>query len=372
MKIAADDKIPFLRGVFEKHNVEMFYKKGSAICRDDLYDADALIVRTRTECNRALLEGTGVKTVCTATIGTDHVNIPELEELGIAFFSAPGCNAMSVQQYIICALLHLAEKYNISLNGMILGIIGVGHVGSAVADAAVKLGMKVLLNDPPREKSEGSGNFTELAELLAESDFVTVHVPLDDTTRHLADGKFFDLMKKSAFFINSSRGSVCDNAALKYALKRKKIAGAILDVWENEPEIDVELQKMLELGTMHIAGYSADGKANGTSVSVRNIAEILDIAELKNFEVESLPPGNETPLKIIADTPQKALSIAAKHSYDIVRDSNDLLLNPADFEKLRGNYYFRREFNGWTVDVSALDGESADLLKKMNFNIKEK
>lgn len=372
MKIVADDKIPFLRGVFEPYGINVIYKKGSEICRNDLLDADALIVRTRTECNAELLHDTAVKVVATATIGTDHVNITELEHLGIAFFSAPGCNAMSVQQYIVCALLHLAEKYDFDLRSKTVGIIGAGHVGSAVETACKNMGMQVLLNDPPRAAKEGNDKFTPLDELLKKSDFVTIHVPLDETTEHLADDKFFEMMKSDAFFINSSRGKVCDNTVLKNILRNRRIAGAILDVWENEPDIDIELQNMLELGTMHIAGYSADGKANGTAISVRNIAKILNIKELQDFKVESLPSENEQVLKLDDNSPQKALIQAAKQAYDILYDSNNLKQNPEKFEKLRGDYYCRREFHAWNIDGSALSPETTDLLKKMNFNTKGK
>ncbi|MBR2508976.1 MAG: 4-phosphoerythronate dehydrogenase [Lentisphaeria bacterium] len=373
MKIVADDKIPFLRGVFESCGVETVYKKGAEICRNDLLDADALIVRTRTKCNAELLAGTSVKAVASATIGMDHMNIAELEKLGIAFFNAPGCNAMSVQQYVICALLYLGEKHNISLAGKTLGIIGVGHVGSAVADAALKMGMKVLLNDPPRAAVEGNEKFTELAELLEKSDFVTLHVPLDGTTKHLADEKFFKCMKSSAFFINSSRGEVCDNAVLKKVLQTRKIAGAVLDVWENEPYIDIELQQLLKIGTMHIAGYSADGKANGTTASVQNIAKVLGIKELQSFTVASLPPGNTEALLVSGNNLQQILTEAAKKSYDISIDSNALLANPQNFEKLRGDYYCRREFKGWTVNGKNLTSDAIKFLEKMNFKvIKEK
>lgn len=369
MKIIADDKIPFLDGVFEPYGINVVYKKGSEICREDLLDADALIVRTRTKCNAELLHDTAVKVVATATIGTDHVNIAELEQMGIAFFSAPGCNAMSVQQYVICALLHIGEKHKISLSGKTLGIIGVGHVGSAVADAAAKMGMKVLLNDPPRAAKEGSSAFIELDKLLAEADFVTLHVPLDETTKYLAGEDFFKRMKSSAFFINSSRGKVCNNKILKDVLQQHRIAGAVLDVWENEPDIDIELQKLLELGTMHIAGYSADGKANGTSMSVKNIANTLKIKELQNFKINSLSSGGLITFESGDFTPQEILTMAAKNAYDISRDSDALLKNPQDFEKLRGDYYCRREFNGWTADCANLPSASIELLKKMNFRI---
>ncbi len=371
MKIIADDKIPFLRGVFEKYGIETVYKKGSTIEHADLVDADALIIRTRTLCNRELLHDTKVKVVCSATIGTDHVNISELEELGIKFFSAPGCNAASVEQYIVCALLYLAEKYDFNLHGKTVGIIGVGHVGSRVQQACLKMGMNVLLNDPPRAVEEQSSIFVELDELLAKSDFVTLHVPLDETTKYLADENFFSRMKKSAFFINASRGSVCNNMVLKEVLLERKIAGAVLDVWENEPQIDRELQKLLELGTMHIAGYSADGKANGTSQSVRNAANVLNISELKDFCADIADDGNCKVLTIEGDNPQKVLSIAAKAAYDIGRDSRELLEHPENFEKLRGDYYCRREFHAWSVSVQNIDNKSVELLKKMNFKIKE-
>ena len=371
MKIVADDKIPFLRGVFEKYGITVVYKKGAEIKREDLIDADALVVRTRTACNRELLHDTAIKVVCSATIGIDHVKTDDLAELGIKFFSAPGCNAGSVEQYIVCALLFLAEKYGFELCGKTIGIVGVGHVGSRVRQSCLKMGMKVLLNDPPRAAAEGSEKFTELEDLLHKSDFVTLHVPLDETTKYLADDDFFSSMKENAFFINSSRGKVCNNDSLKKALKQKSIKGAVLDVWEKEPDIDIELQKMLELGTMHIAGYSADGKAEGTSQSVRNIANVLKINELKDFCADIGDDENCNILTVAENNPQKALSIAAKTAYDIERDSSDLLNAPEKFEKLRGDYYCRREFKAWTVSAHGVDNKAVELLENMNFKVKD-
>ena len=257
MKIIADDKIPFLRDVMDSH-VEVVYLPGSKITPADVKDADAVITRTRTKCNAGLLTGSTVKFIATATIGYDHIDTAWCEANGISWTNAPGCNSSSVAQYISSVLLNLACKQKISLRGKTLGVVGVGNVGSKIANVGEALGMRVLLNDPPRAEKEGSDRFVELTQVIAEADFITMHVPLEKgekyPTYHLGDAGLFKAMKPGAFYINSSRGSVCDNQALKAALKQKTIAGAVLDVWEHEPELDLELLDLVDFGTPHIAG----------------------------------------------------------------------------------------------------------------------
>ncbi|MBO4536323.1 MAG: 4-phosphoerythronate dehydrogenase, partial [Bacteroidales bacterium] len=268
MKIVCDDKIPFLRGVFEPY-AEVVYLPGAAITAADVRDADALIVRTRTRCNCALLEGSSVRVIASATIGYDHIDTAWCSEHGIEWANAPGCNSGSVAQYIASALKVLAERFDLDLGNTTFGIVGVGHVGGKVARVAQALGMRVLLNDPPRAAAEGPDGFVSLDDLIAGSDIITLHVPLTSETHHLFDAGRLSQMRPDQILINTSRGEVVDGEALKSALRARRLATAVLDVWEHEPDIDPELAQLVEIATPHIAGYSQDGKAAGTTAAVR-------------------------------------------------------------------------------------------------------
>ena len=370
LKIVADDKIPFLKGVLEPY-AEVIYLPGGSISRNDLLDADALITRTRTKCNAGLLDGTAVKFIATATIGYDHIDTAFCRDRGIAWANAPGCNSGSVMQYVTSLLLRHALRTGRSLNGMTLGVIGVGNVGSKVAKAAELLGMNVLRNDPPRERREGSGAFVPLDTVLEQSDVITLHVPLNrtgaDATCHLADETFFRRMRGSAFLINSSRGEVVDNAALRKALVTGRIAGAALDVWEHEPGIDPDLMKLLDYATPHIAGYSADGKAKGTAMSVRALSAFF---RLPPADFVPALPEPEDPLIRIPDagSREERIAQAVFRSYDILSDDRRLRAAPGEFERLRGDYPFRREFAAYRVSVS---GDLETLCSNLGFQTAE-
>ena len=323
MKIVCDDKIPFLKGVFEPY-AEVVYLPGAAIAAADVRDAAALITRTRTLCGRALLEGSSVRVIASATIGYDHIDTAWCEEHGIAWANAPGCNSGSVAQYIGSALVVLSKRFDLDLSSMTLGIVGVGHVGTKVARVAQALGMRVLLNDPPRAAAEGPEGFVSLDEIIAKSDIITLHVPLTEETRHMIDAKRLSQMRPSQILINTSRGEVVDGQSLKDALKGGRLKAAVLDVWENEPDIDPELAQLAEIATPHIAGYSLDGKAAGTTAAVRVVANALGIAELKDWSA-NLP------------------SAAGNDEYDVTRDSDALKSDLSAFEHLRETYPVRRE-----------------------------
>ncbi len=358
MKIIADDRIPFLRGVLEKF-AEVVYLPGSAVTASDVADADALIVRTRTKCNSELLSRSNVRCVATATIGYDHIDVPAVENLGIRWSNAPGCNAGSVKNYIASALAVSGTDWR----GKTLGIIGVGNVGRLVAQVGEAFGMNVLLNDPPREEKEGAGIFTGLDELLAQSDVVTLHVPLERSgsypTLKMADRAFFAKMKSGASFFNSCRGEVVDVDAFLEAKKSGKISCALMDVWPGEPDIAPELLEAVNIGTPHIAGYSVDGKANGTAAAVRFVAGVLNIPDLAGFKVSELPPPEYAPEIIIPPgrSPYEAVRQAVLHAYDIRRDAGALQNAPQDFELLRGKYWKRREFAAYTVSNAPVEAE---------------
>ena len=374
MKIVCDDKIPFLRGVLEPF-AEVVYLPGKQTTAEVVRDADAIITRTRTKCNAELLSGSSVKVIATATIGFDHIDTGWCERNGIIWRNAPGCNSWSVKQYISSVLVSLARRYGLDLTKMTLGVVGVGNVGSKVAEAASLLGMKVLLNDPPRARREGPQGFVSLDELMAQSDIVTLHVPLtkegEDATWHLFDAARIARLRPDQFLFNSSRGPVVDNAALRDALKAKTLRGAVLDVWENEPDIDRELMGLVEYSTPHIAGYSADGKANGTTMSVRTVASVLGLP-LTDWTASGVPAPAQ-PLAFCIDVAGKSdaevLAEAILHTYDVQRDSDALRAAPDQFEKLRGDYPVRREPTAFSLTLRGGTAAQAETLSRLGFQI---
>ena len=374
MKIVCDNKIPFLKGVLEPY-AEVVYLPGRETTPEVVRDADAIITRTRTKCDAALLEGSSVKVIATATIGFDHIDTAWCEAHGIVWKNAPGCNSWSVKQYMGSVLVTLARKHGFDLSGMTLGVVGVGNVGSKVAEIASLLGMKVLLNDPPRARREGPDGFVSLDEIVDRSDIITLHVPLTreggDATWHLFDEARISRLNDGQILMNSSRGPVVDNAALKEALKRRALKGAVLDVWEHEPDIDRELMGLLDIATPHIAGYSADGKANGTTASVRTVAEYLGLPLTEWSPAEMPLPAQplEFTLDAAGKTRQQVLSEAVLHTYDVLEDDARLREHPELFEKLRGDYPVRREFTAFSVKLEGGTQEEADILGKIGFNL---
>ncbi len=376
MKIVCDNKIPFLRGVLEPY-AEVVYLPGKETTPEVVRDADAIITRTRTICDGSLLKGSSVKVIATATIGFDHIDTGWCEEHGIIWRNAPGCNSWSVKQYMSSVLVSLSRMRSFDLEGKTLGVVGVGNVGSKVAQAASALGMKVLLNDPPRERREGSGDFVSLDEILRRSDIITLHVPLsregEDATWHLFDAERIGKMNPSQILVNSSRGPVVDNAALKQALKARAIAGGVLDVWEGEPDLDPELVSLLDITTPHIAGYSADGKANGTAASVRTVSEVLGLP-LTDWFPGGIPSPS-MPLEFSIDaagkTRQEVLSEAVLYTYDVLEDSGRLRGNLGSFEKLRGDYPVRREPSAFTLKLKGGDTALAGALEALGFKVNQ-
>ena len=376
MKIVIDNKIPYIKGVFEPY-AEVVYLPGAKTTAEDVRDADAIVTRTRTACNASLLEGSKVKIIATATIGFDHIDTQWCESNGIIWKSAPGCNSGSVKQYISSALVSLCEKHHLRFRDVTLGVVGVGNVGSKVASAATAMGMTVLLNDPPRARKEGSAGFVSLDEIIDRCDIITVHVPLnragEDRTVHLFDEVRIAEMRPDQIIINSSRGPVVDNVALKEALLEKRLRGAVLDVWEGEPDLDEQLVNLLDLSTPHIAGYSADGKANGAMMSVRSVAEALGLP-LTQWTPECIPvPPQATTFGIYASplTDQEVITEAVLHTYDVASDSAALRTDISSFERLRGDYAVRREFQAFTVELTEGTLSQAETLRKLGFNIIE-
>lgn len=375
MKTVIDKNIPFIKGALEKCS-DIVYLEGNAITNADVRDADALIVRTRTKCNADLLEGSKVRFIATATIGFDHIDAKYCDAHGIAWTNAAGCNSSSVQQYVAAALLHLAKTFGFELNKKTIGIVGVGNVGSKVERLCRAIGMNVLLNDPPRARGEGSAGFVPLDEILQRADILTFHVPLNregvDKTYHLVDGHFLSRLRKDQIVINSSRGEVVDTAALKSILKEKRIAGCVLDVWENEPEIDAELLGLVNIGTPHIAGYSADGKANGTSMSVQALSKFFHLG-LDTWYPAEVPLPQRTSIDIDCSDldDQEILRTLVHTTYDILADDRRLRNSPQTFEKQRGDYPLRREFPIYRVHTIGASDTILRAIKAIGLKIQE-
>ncbi len=348
MKIVIDDKIPYIREALALITPDVRYLGGAAITADDVRDADALIVRTRTRCDERLLGGSRVSFVATATIGFDHIDTAYMERAGITWTNCPGCNAGSVAQYVRSVLLLLERDFSLPLRGATLGIVGCGHVGRRVMAAAEALGMRFMVCDPPLEEAASrsaadapvpithapSPEYFSLEEISAEADVITFHVPLTTDgphpTRHLASDAFFRSLRRRPFVINTSRGGVVDERALTAALDSGAVRQAVIDTWEHEPAIDLSLLNKVYIGTPHIAGYSADGKVNADNMVIEALC--------RRFSLPCPPPIAPPPLPEDCGYDGSPLSL-----YDPTRDSERLKHCPPDFERLRGDYPLRRE-----------------------------
>ena len=340
MKIVADKDIPFLEGVFEPY-AEVVYKTGSAIAAADVADADALIIRTRTRCDASLLDGSSVRMIATATIGMDHIDLEYCRTHGIHVENAAGCNAGGVMQYVFSALYGVGARKGIKLEDCTFGIIGVGHVGSKVEAMARYLGFNVLLCDPPRAAVEGPEKFCSLEYLLENSDIVTMHVPLDETTRGMADATFFALMKPGAIFINAARGEVIDEQALIAAAP--KLGAVVIDTWCNEPDINEELLDIADIATPHIAGYSLLGKQNATTMAVQAVARFFCIPELYDFTPQDADSSHEPVLLDLKGKNHGEIAAVFQYNYPIFTDDFRLRMEPHKFDKLRTEYQYRRD-----------------------------
>lgn len=336
MKIVIDDKIPFIRGVFEPY-ADVRYLPGGKISHADIRNADALVIRTRTRCDSALLRDSTVRMIATATIGYDHIDMDYCRQQDIRVATAAGCNARGVVQWVCAALLAMGIKPQ----GATLGIVGVGNVGSAVRQVAENIGFRVLCCDPPRKTrgEQGTEDFVTLPELLQQADIVTTHVLLDAATRGMVNASFFEKAKPGLVFLNSSRGEVVEEEALKNAMRSGAVSLAALDVWDHEPRIDRELLDMAAVATPHIAGYSLQGKAMGTAMSVRSVASFLGLPIAADWYPEGAPLQHPRPGITWAEIAREM-----PRYYDIKADDTALRTSPGRFEELRGDYRFREEF----------------------------
>jgi len=375
MKIVVDENVAFAEEAFSKFG-EVRLLHGREIDSSVLKDADALIVRSITKINKALLEGTSISFVGTATIGTDHVDLEYLNERSIRFADAKGCNADAVTEYVFTALFSAAVKKNISLKGKTIGVVGVGNIGSRIVKLAEVYGLKVLMNDPPRQKNESNPEFLPLEEILT-ADIITIHTPLtfdgEDKTFHLFNKKNLRQIKEGTIFINASRGEVVDNDALSNLLDEKKIT-AVLDVWENEPNIDQELIKKVLYATPHVAGYSLEGKINGTKMMVDKMNKFFN----KNVLWQPTLPTCENPAITVSAnlSIEETLYSLFKKIYDIEEDTKRLKTFSGNkeslgkyFDLLRKEYPLRREFTNYSIKAKTLPAELAKFLQALRFNV---
>lgn len=368
MKIIADNTVPYLKGILEPI-ADVSYLDSKEFTPTNIKDADALIVRSIDKCTRELLEGSRVRLITTATIGYDHIDIHYCEKTGITWKNAPGCNAASVGQYVLSSLVAVALRKGERLAGKTIGIVGVGHVGSIVERLCEAMGMRVLRNDPPRAEQEGEDGFVSLDTIAKEADIITLHVPLTKegrfATRHLADPAFFDKLERKPWFINSCRGAVHDTQALLQAKRTGKVSELIIDCWENEPDIDRKLLSEATIATPHIAGFSADGKANGTRMCLENIGCFFGIRIEKIKEV--IPPAPTNPFIDLGQFKEHRVEEAILRSFNPEVIDQALRANPHHFERFRAAYDHPREFHAYQA-IKA-DPEEFAVLQKLGFQV---
>lgn len=376
MKTVCARNMPFAEAAFSTLG-KTAVREGRAITSADVRNADLLAIRSTTPVNADLLDGSRVRFVGTATIGTDHLDIPYLKRHNIEWCFSPGCNANSVSEYVIAALLCLAHRHGFTLRGKTLGVIGVGNVGSRVVAKGKALGMHVLQNDPPRERAEApTDRFVNLQTLLAESDIITTHVPIThngpDTTVHMANEAFFSRMQRGAIFINAARGTVVKTGALLKALDSGQLAHVVLDTWEEEPTVSAAALAAVDIGTPHIAGHSFEGKVAGT-VMVYNAA-CRFLGKIPTWSPDALLPPPLVPTVSVdtsGRTNEAILWEVVKQVYDIEGDDQRLRKSTSDiaahFDALRKHYPMRREFRFTTVTLKHAAPALLKLLTDLGF-----
>jgi len=372
VKILVDENMPYARELFSRTG-EVVAVPGRPLPEAELRDASALMVRSVTPVNAALLAGTPVKFVGTATAGTDHVDQPSLQAAGIGFSAAPGCNAIAVVEYVFSALLLLAERDGFALRDRTVGIVGVGNVGSRLQARLEAWGVKTLLCDPPRADRGDTGPFHTLETLVAQADILTFHTPLNKEGRykswHLADAALLMALRPDTILINACRGPVVDNAALLEVLKMRGDLRVVLDVWEPEPDLSLDLLARVDIATAHIAGYTLEGKARGTTQVFE--AWSAFIGQPQQVALESLlPPPEFSSITLHGELDQATLKRLAHLVYDVRRDDAPLRKaagQPGEFDRLRRQYEERREWSSLQVICDSAD--SASMLKQLGFRV---
>ncbi|UYM17042.1 4-phosphoerythronate dehydrogenase PdxB [Endozoicomonas euniceicola] len=379
LKIVADENIPLVRECFAGLG-DVVTLPGRSLTADDLAGADVLVARSVTKVNKELIQNSSLKFVGTCTAGCDHIELPALKEQGVGFSNAPGCNARSVVEYVLCALDILAERDGYCITGRTVGIVGKGQVGGRLYRALQALGVRVMANDPLLE-AEAGVELVELDELLERCDVIALHTPLttsgDYPTYHLFGEQQLLAMKHGTVLINAGRGAVVDNRALLNVLKARDDLSVVLDVWEHEPEVDPELLELVDIGTPHIAGYSLDAKVTGTVMVYQALCRFLGLpARTSQQDLTPLPPLMKLDFTGTVDADQAA-SVAMRATYDIRRDDalmrRLLKMEPEArklaFDFMRKNYSERREFSTLKIDASRSSQEVQQRLQALGFDV---
>lgn len=331
LRIVIERNIPFIEGILDNlAHVEYF--TANEIDADAMRNADALICRTRTRCDASLLDGSRCSFIATATIGTDHIDLDYCHRRGIIVANAPGCNAPAVAQYVFASI---AQVINRPISDYTIGIVGVGHVGKIVEQWSQKLGMRVLLCDPPRAEVECTNKFVSLDVIARDCDIITFHTPLTINgkypTHHICSDDFLSRVSRKPIIINCARGGIFDTQAVINALDTEKIANVIVDCWEGEPQLNSTLLEKAIIATPHIAGYSREGKTRATAMALNALAEHFSLTIPNVAQGITLGAANNITLQSIVD------------SYNPLIDTNALKSSPTDFEALRNNYNYRKE-----------------------------
>ncbi|WP_324730921.1 4-phosphoerythronate dehydrogenase PdxB [Pseudomonas paeninsulae] len=380
MQIVADENIPLLDEFFAGFG-EVRRLPGRGIEAAAVADAELLLVRSVTRVDRALLAGSAVRFVGTCTIGTDHLDLDYLAQAGIGWASAPGCNARGVVDYVLGSLLLLAEQQGVELATRTYGVVGAGEVGGRLVEVLRGLGWRVLVCDPPRQLAEG-GDFVSLEQVLAECDVLSLHTPLErggaQPTHHLFDARRLAQLKAGAWLINASRGAVVDNPALRELLQRRDDLQVVLDVWEGEPQVDVELAGRCRIATPHVAGYSLDGKLRGTAQIYAAVCAHFGWPPTVNLdELMPAPWLSELSLDAGAD-PAWALATVCRAVYDPRRDDADFRRSlqgetasqRAAFDALRKHYPMRREIDGLSVKLQGDAPQLVQMIKALGATLR--
>ncbi|MDR6349637.1 4-phosphoerythronate dehydrogenase PdxB [Pantoea sp. SORGH_AS_0659] len=370
MKILVDENMPYARELFSRTG-DVLTVPGRPLPEAELQDASGLMVRSVTKVNAALLAGTPVKFVGTATAGTDHIDEASLAAAGISFSAAPGCNAIAVVEYVFSSLLLLAERDGFALRDRTVGIVGVGNVGGRLQKRLQAWGVKTLLCDPPRADRGDQETFHSLDDLVAQADILTFHTPLfkDGPYKswHLADAALLMALKPNTILINACRGAVVDNAALLAVLKMRHDLSVVLDVWEPEPDLSLDLLDKVDIATAHIAGYTLEGKARGTTQVFEAWCDF--IGQPQQVALESLLPAPEFgSVTLRGKLDQPTLKRLVHLVYDVRRDDAPLrkvAAKPGEFDRLRKQYQERREWS--SLQVHCDDAETAAMLNQLGF-----
>ncbi|PIJ42888.1 4-phosphoerythronate dehydrogenase PdxB [Tatumella sp. OPLPL6] len=371
MKIVVDENMPYAQELFSRKG-EVVRVPGRPLPVSELQDAQALMVRSVTPVNTQLVAHTPLAFVGSATAGTDHVELADLEAAGVAFSAAPGCNAIAVVEYVFSALLLLAERDGYALCDKTIGIVGVGNVGSRLQARCEALGMKVLLCDPPRADRGDQETFLSLEDVAAQADILTFHTPLIKQgayqTWHCVDRDLLETLRPGCVLINACRGAVVDNQALKQVLAERNDLSVVLDVWEPEPDLDRQLLAQVDIATAHIAGYTLEGKVRGTTQLYEAWTAFIGQPESITLS-ELLPQPDINAIQVTGEFSQSLLKRLAHLVYDVRRDDALLRLHIADeggFDRLRKQYQERREWSSLTVSCST--ASTAERLRQLGFN----